>query len=68
MHGSACVCSECGCYQLGTVGNAGCDKQSGECRCKRYVTGRQCNECMACHFTYSLLTNLQYSLAGFVEL
>lgn len=39
-------CEACGCFQLGTVGNYGCDKETGECRCKRYVTGRQCNQCM----------------------
>ena len=38
----------CTCNTLGTVGNYGCDKRTGECRCKRYVTGRMCGECHVC--------------------
>jgi len=36
----------CTCHLLGTVGNAGCNMMTGECTCKRYVTGRDCNECL----------------------
>ncbi|XP_064631916.1 laminin subunit beta-1-like isoform X2 [Lineus longissimus] len=39
-------CQECSCNLLGTVGNYGCDKYTGECRCKRYVTGRDCDVCV----------------------
>ena len=36
----------CSCHTLGTVGNYGCDKRTGECRCKRYVSGRNCDQCL----------------------
>ncbi|XP_014221334.1 laminin subunit beta-1 isoform X1 [Trichogramma pretiosum] len=39
-------CQPCTCNTLGTVDNQGCNMISGECTCKRYVTGRDCNECM----------------------
>ena len=32
--------TECTCNRLGTVGNQGCDVYSGECQCKRFVTGQ----------------------------
>lgn len=35
----------CSCSNVGTVGNYGCDKITGLCRCKRFVTGRNCDEC-----------------------
>ncbi|XP_071961218.1 laminin subunit beta-1-like [Antedon mediterranea] len=38
-------CEACTCNTLGTVDNRGCDKRSGGCTCKRYVTGRNCDEC-----------------------
>ena len=44
-------CEACVCNTLGTVGNHGCDKNSGECRCKRYVTGRICDACMVSTYT-----------------
>lgn len=39
-------CQECSCNTLGTVDNQGCNMVSGECDCKRFVTGRDCNQCM----------------------
>ncbi|KAK2178481.1 hypothetical protein NP493_542g02038 [Ridgeia piscesae] len=39
-------CEPCSCHTLGTVGNYGCDKRTGECRCKRFVTGRNCDQCL----------------------
>lgn len=39
-------CQECSCNTLGTVDNQGCNMYSGECDCKRFVTGRDCNQCM----------------------
>jgi methyl-accepting chemotaxis protein len=39
-------CESCNCFPLGTVGSYGCNKETGECSCKRYVTGRQCDQCM----------------------
>ncbi|KAG0716686.1 Laminin subunit beta-1 [Chionoecetes opilio] len=38
-------CEACTCNTLGTVNNEGCDVVSGECSCKRFVTGRDCNQC-----------------------
>ena len=38
----------CACSTLGTIGNYGCDKKTGECRCKRFVTGRNCDKCYVC--------------------
>ena len=39
-------CIKCTCLTHGTVGNQGCDKDTGECRCKRYVTGDKCDQCL----------------------
>uniref|UniRef100_A0A6A7G3W6 Laminin subunit beta-1-like isoform X5 n=4 Tax=Hirondellea gigas TaxID=1518452 RepID=A0A6A7G3W6_9CRUS len=46
-------CQECTCNRLGTVGNQGCNVVTGECQCKRFVTGRDCNQCMPQHFELS---------------
>ncbi|XP_031335758.1 laminin subunit beta-1 isoform X2 [Photinus pyralis] len=39
-------CQECTCNTLGTIDNQGCNIYNGECTCKRYVTGRDCNQCL----------------------
>lgn len=39
-------CEPCTCNILGTIDNQGCDTQTGDCICKRYVTGRDCNQCL----------------------
>nr|XP_022901153.1 laminin subunit beta-1 isoform X1 [Onthophagus taurus]XP_022901154.1 laminin subunit beta-1 isoform X1 [Onthophagus taurus] len=39
-------CQPCTCSTLGTVDNQGCDVDTGECTCKRYVTGRDCRQCL----------------------
>lgn len=39
-------CQACTCHILGTVNNEGCDALTGECTCKRHVTGRDCNQCL----------------------
>ncbi|XP_066582072.1 laminin subunit beta-1 [Prorops nasuta] len=39
-------CQSCTCNILGTIDNQGCDMVTGECTCKRYVTGRDCNQCL----------------------
>lgn len=39
-------CQTCTCNTLGTVDNQGCDTYTGECTCKRFVTGRDCNQCL----------------------
>lgn len=36
----------CTCNTLGTVDNQGCNTVTGECTCKRYVTTRDCNQCL----------------------
>ncbi|KAH8410464.1 hypothetical protein KR215_007376 [Drosophila sulfurigaster] len=38
-------CEACTCNTLGTVNNSGCNMHTGECRCKRLVTGKDCNQC-----------------------
>ena len=39
-------CQPCSCNTIGTTGNLGCDKHSGLCSCKRFVTGRACDQCL----------------------
>ncbi|XP_066523784.1 laminin subunit beta-1b [Hoplias malabaricus] len=40
-------CQSCSCNELGTLSRANqCDTQSGDCYCKRFVTGRYCNQCL----------------------
>ncbi|GLV46313.1 LanB1 [Carabus blaptoides fortunei] len=39
-------CQTCTCNTLGTIDNQGCDVYTGDCICKRYVTGRDCNQCL----------------------
>ena len=36
----------CSCNLIGTSGNLGCDKVTGLCSCKAYVTGRACDQCL----------------------
>ncbi|XP_012657470.1 laminin subunit alpha-3 [Otolemur garnettii] len=40
-------CEGCNCSRRGTVGAAtpACDRDSGQCRCKPRITGRQCDRC-----------------------
>lgn len=46
-------CQSCTCDTFGTVNNAGCDVQTGSCSCKRFVTGRDCNQCLPQHYGLS---------------
>merc|ERR1719469_1219246 len=46
-------CQQCTCNILGTVDNQGCHKQSGECTSKRFVTGRDCDQCLPQHYGLS---------------
>nr|XP_012215232.1 PREDICTED: laminin subunit beta-1 [Linepithema humile] len=39
-------CQACTCNTLGTIDNQGCNTLTGECTCKRYVTARDCNQCL----------------------
>ncbi|XP_017782768.1 PREDICTED: laminin subunit beta-1 isoform X2 [Nicrophorus vespilloides] len=39
-------CESCTCNTWGTINNQGCNVYTGECTCKRYVMGRDCNQCM----------------------
>ncbi|KAJ9579192.1 hypothetical protein L9F63_024702, partial [Diploptera punctata] len=43
----------CTCNTLGTIDNQGCNVYTGECECKRYVTGRDCNQCLQEHWGLS---------------
>lgn len=38
-------CEPCTCNILGTVNNLGCNVYTGECTCKRFVTGKDCDQC-----------------------
>lgn len=38
-------CQNCTCNTLGTANNSGCNMYTGECTCKRLVTGNDCNQC-----------------------
>ena len=40
------IFAECECNTLGTYDNQGCDQFTGECTCKRFVTGRNCDQCL----------------------
>ncbi|XP_015510641.1 laminin subunit beta-1-like isoform X1 [Neodiprion pinetum] len=39
-------CQACTCNTVGTIGNQGCNMLTGECTCKRYVTARDCSQCL----------------------
>ncbi|NP_001123798.1 uncharacterized protein LOC100170549 [Xenopus tropicalis] len=40
-------CQPCSCDPRGIItGNTPCDQISGDCYCKRFVTGRYCNQCL----------------------
>ncbi|XP_068627747.1 laminin subunit beta-1 [Battus philenor] len=39
-------CESCTCNSLGTVIERGCDPSTGNCFCKRHVTGRNCDQCL----------------------
>ncbi|XP_054279344.1 laminin subunit beta-1 [Macrosteles quadrilineatus] len=39
-------CQSCTCNTEGTINNQGCNQVTGECTCKRYVVGRDCNQCL----------------------
>lgn len=39
-------CDSCTCDRLGTINERGCDTLTGNCFCKRHVTGRNCNQCL----------------------
>ncbi|NXD47375.1 LAMB2 protein, partial [Corvus moneduloides] len=47
-------CRRCQCDPRGTVADGSrCDPVSGECFCKRLVTGRSCNQCLPEHWGLS---------------
>ncbi|XP_051874089.1 LOW QUALITY PROTEIN: laminin subunit beta-2 [Pristis pectinata] len=47
-------CQPCWCDPLGTVTSAlPCDPVTGDCFCKRLVTGRSCNQCLVEHWALS---------------
>jgi len=39
-------CTACTCNHIGIIDDQGCDVQTGNCRCKRYVTNRDCDMCL----------------------
>uniref|UniRef100_A0A915C6Q9 Laminin subunit beta-1 n=2 Tax=Parascaris TaxID=6254 RepID=A0A915C6Q9_PARUN len=46
-------CRACKCHLLGTFNNEGCNKRTGECLCKRLVTGENCDRCLPEHYGLS---------------
>ncbi|KJH49213.1 laminin EGF-like protein [Dictyocaulus viviparus] len=46
-------CVPCHCHLLGTFNNEGCDKTTGNCTCKRLVTGENCDQCLPEHYGLS---------------
>uniref|UniRef100_A0A3B1J7A9 Usher syndrome 2A (autosomal recessive, mild) n=1 Tax=Astyanax mexicanus TaxID=7994 RepID=A0A3B1J7A9_ASTMX len=51
------MCKPCECNSAGTVnGSLDCDQMGGQCKCKRRVSGRQCNQCQ--HGFYQLQSAL----------
>ncbi|XP_052278966.1 laminin subunit beta-1-like [Dreissena polymorpha] len=38
-------CDACTCDPMGTLENFGCDQYTGYCTCKRFVTGKNCDQC-----------------------
>ncbi|XP_046682808.1 laminin subunit beta-1 isoform X2 [Homalodisca vitripennis] len=46
-------CQPCTCNTLGTINNEGCNQVTGECTCKRYVVGRDCNQCLPEYYDLS---------------
>ncbi|XP_039299299.1 laminin subunit beta-1 isoform X2 [Nilaparvata lugens] len=39
-------CEKCTCNTMGTAGNEGCDVVTGDCVCKPFVVGKDCNQCI----------------------
>jgi hypothetical protein len=46
-------CRTCSCNLIGTFGNEGCDKVTGQCTCKPMVVGEQCDQCAHEHYGLS---------------
>ena len=54
QHACRILFSECTCNLFGIVSNDGCDQYNGTCTCKRFVVGRDCNQCQALFYGLSL--------------
>jgi len=51
-------CTPCDCDDLGTLGGANtCDPSTGQCTCKRYTTGRRCDQCIQNTWGMSAVAN-----------
>ncbi|XP_030630773.1 LOW QUALITY PROTEIN: usherin [Chanos chanos] len=51
------VCKPCDCFAAGTVNSSlECEEIGGQCKCKRHVSGRRCNQCQ--HGFYKLHSSL----------
>ncbi|KAK7153113.1 hypothetical protein R3I93_011118 [Phoxinus phoxinus] len=57
------VCKPCECHSAGTAnGSLECEPIGGQCKCKRHVSGRQCNQCQ--HGFYKLQSALADGCRG----
>jgi hypothetical protein len=54
-------CQSCSCNTIGTTGNMGCDKVSGLCSCKRFVTGRACDRCLVSESSWTFIISLYWA-------
>jgi hypothetical protein len=45
--------AECTCNLDGIISNDGCNQETGDCTCKRFVVGRDCDQCQEEHYGLS---------------
>ena len=46
--------AECTCNLYGIISDEGCEQTTGKCRCKRFVVGRDCDQCQDLYYGLSL--------------
>ena len=55
IHCTVSFSTECDCDPFGTLENYECDRYTGDCICKRFVTGQRCDACMVSDTAYNNL-------------